>query len=380
MSAPLFFYGTLRHAPLLEIVLGRDLGADRLTPAVLPEFAALAVVEGPFPMIVAQSGGLAEGLCVTGLNDADIARLDYYEGSFNYDLVDVVLQDGRHAQVYICAPDRWTPQGAWDFRAWQDQCAEMSCHAATEVMGHFGTYGRDTVAAMFPQIRARAWSRVLGAQRRAGQGVFDGKVDIMRRVRAYTGYFAVDELSLSFERFDGSMSPVLERSYFISGDAALVLPYDPVRDVVLLVEQMRMGPIGRNDPEIWHLEPIAGRIDPGETPKQTALREAREEAELEIDRLELVARGYPSPGDSTGYYHIFVGTADLPEGTARVAGLASEAENIRSRLISFTDFLAMAEHQALANTPVTLLAYWLSHHRSRLRSAQRVVTRTGDTE
>ncbi|WP_298863665.1 gamma-glutamylcyclotransferase [uncultured Sulfitobacter sp.] len=368
MTAPLFFYGTLRHAPLLEIVLGRDLGAQNLKPAVLPEFAAFAVAEGPFPMLVAQAGGRAQGLCVSGLTDVDIARLDFYEGGFDYDLIDVVLESGQDAQVYVCATDRWTAQGAWDFVTWRTQWGEMSCHAAAEVMGHYGTYDRDAVAAMFPQIRARAWSKVLGAHWHAGQGVFDGRVEITKQLRAYTGYFAVDEVSLRHERFDGTMSPVLERSYFIGGDAALVLPYDPVRDVVLLVEQIRMAPIGRNDPEVWHLEPIAGRIDAGETAEHTALREAREEAELEIDRLELVARGYPSPGDSTGYYHIFVGIADLPEGAARVSGLETEAENIRSRLIPFTDFLAMAERQALANTPLTLLAYWLSHHRSRLRS------------
>jgi hypothetical protein len=36
--------------------------------------------------------------------------------------------------------------------------------------------------------------------------------------------------------------------------------------------------------------------------------------------------------------------------------------------MSFDDFLAMAERHALANTPLALLAYWLAHHRSRLRS------------
>ena len=370
MAAPLFFYGTLRHAALSAIVLGRDLKPDTVTPAVLPEFGAfaVAVAEGPFPMLVAQAGERAQGICVSGLTDGDIARLDFYEGGFDYDLINVVLEGGQSAQVYVCAPDRWTAHGPWNFEAWRAQWGEMSCHAADEVMGHYGTYDRDGVAVMFSQIRARAWSKVLGAQWHAGQGVFDGKVEITKQARAYTGYFALDEISLRHERFDGTMSPVLERSYFICGDAALVLPYDPVRDVVLLVEQIRMAPIGRNDPEVWHLEPIAGHIDAGETAEHTALREAREEADLEIDRLELVARGYPSPGDSTGYYHIFVGLADLPEGTARVSGLETEAENIRSRLISFNDFLAMAERQALANTPLTLLAYWLSHHRSRLRS------------
>jgi len=368
MTGTLFFYGTLRHAPLLEVVLDLPLDATDFRPATLRDYAAFGVAEGPFPMLLPRAGARTAGLLATGLSPQDIARLDFYEGGFDYDLIDIILEEGEAAQVYVCAPDRWQLQDLWDFAAWQAQWGAMSCHAAVEVMGYMGSRTRDEVAEMFPQIRGRAWSKVLASRWHAGQDVMDGQVEIARQTSAYTGYFAVDEVSLKHVQFDGTMSPLLERSYFIAGDAALVLPYDPVRDRVLLVEQMRMGPLGRGDAEIWHLEPVAGRVDPGETPSQAALREAREEAGLDIRRLETVAMGYSSPGDSTGYYHIFVGLADLPDSAARIGGLETEAENIRSRLVSFDEFMAMAERQAIANTPLALLAYWLAYHRSRLRS------------
>lgn len=368
MQGVLFFYGTLRHIPLLEIVLGRTFDAGSLIQTELPDYAAYGVAEGPFPTLLAARGTQAQGILVQGLSAQDIDRLDFYEGGFAYDLVDVTLSDGTASQVYVCAPDMWQAQGLWDFEVWQTQWAEMSCHAAREVMGFYGTRTRDEIAAIFPQIRSRAWSKVLGGRTDAGQGVFAGDIEIIDQRRAYTGYFAVDEVDLRHALFDGTLSTTMARSYFIAGDAALVLPYDPVRDRVLVVEQFRMGPFGRGDPEIWHLEPIAGRVDPGEAPEHAARREAEEEAGLTLATLETVAHGYPSPGDSTGYYHIFVGVTDLPDGTAGIGGLVTEGENIRSRLISFDDFLAMAEAQALANTPLVLLAYWLAHHRSRLRS------------
>ncbi|MEP3675859.1 NUDIX domain-containing protein [Sulfitobacter sp.] len=368
MTDSLFFYGTLRHKPLLEIVLGHKADGIAIQDAVLNDYGVHRVAEGPFPTLIAKQGARADGLVVTGLTAQDIARLDFYEGGFDYDLVEVVLESGTMAQVYICAPDRWEQQGPWDFEDWCARWGEMSCHAAVEVMGHYGSLTRDQVAAHFPQIRGRAWSRVLGGQTHAGQAVRAGEIEIIAQRRAYTGYFAVNEVDLRHSRFDGTWSPELARSYFIAGDAALVLPYDPVRDCVLVVEQMRMGPLGRGDSEVWHLEPVAGRIDPGETAEEAALREAQEEAGLDIQRLEIVARGYPSPGDSTGYFHIFVGLADLPEKIAGLGGLATEHEDIRSRLIPLDEFIAMAERQALANTPLTLLAYWLAHHRSRLRS------------
>ena len=57
------------------------------------------------------------------------------------------------------------------------------------------------------------------------------------------------------------------RAAFVSGDAVTVLPYDPLRDRVLVVEQFRAGPQARGDAQAWQMEAIAGRIDPGETPE-----------------------------------------------------------------------------------------------------------------
>ena len=55
------------------------------------------------------------------------------------------------------------------------------------------------------------------------------------------------------------MSDEVNRAVFISGDAVTVLPYDPRRDRVLLIEQFRAGPFARGDDQPWLLEAIAGR-------------------------------------------------------------------------------------------------------------------------
>ncbi len=183
----------------------------------------------------------------------------------------------------------------------------------------------------------------------------------------YNGFFSVKEYDLSFTKFDGSRSEVVTRSALISSDAVIVLPYDPIHDRVLLVEQFRTGPYARRDETPWCLEPIAGLIDSGETPEEAALREAREETGLKLLRLESVASSYPSPGISTEFFHHYVGIVSLPETTDLVSGLASESEDIRSHIFYFSDFLKMIEAGHISVGPAILIGLWLARHRDLLR-------------
>ena len=54
----LFVYGTLRHVPLLEIVLGRTAAQIDMVVCELPGHAAMAALEGPFPLIAAVVKGI----------------------------------------------------------------------------------------------------------------------------------------------------------------------------------------------------------------------------------------------------------------------------------------------------------------------------------
>ena len=183
----------------------------------------------------------------------------------------------------------------------------------------------------------------------------------------YKGFFSVEEHDLSYRKFNNQQSSILTRSALISSDAVIVLPYDPVNDRILLIEQFRAGPYVKGDENPWVLEPIAGLIDEGETPESAGTREAQEEALLEIKRLELVARSYPSPGISTEFFHQYIGIVELLDSSNLIAGLQSENEDIRSHIFEYEQFFEMIESGKVKVGPLILLGLWLSKNRNRLR-------------
>ena len=183
----------------------------------------------------------------------------------------------------------------------------------------------------------------------------------------YKGFFSVEEHDLTYQKFNKEQSNVVTRSTIVSSDAVIVLPYDPVNDRILLIEQFRAGPYVKGDENPWVLEPIAGLIDEKETPENAGIREAQEEAHLEIKRLELVARSYPSPGISTEFFHQYIGIVELLDSSDLIAGLSSENEDIRSHIFEYEQFFEMIESGKVKVGPLILLGLWLSKNRKRLR-------------
>jgi nudix-type nucleoside diphosphatase (YffH/AdpP family) len=164
------------------------------------------------------------------------------------------------------------------------------------------------------------------------------------------------------------MSDLIDRAVFTSGDAITVLPFDPRAGTVLLIEQFRSGPWARRDPHPWSLETVAGRCDVTEPPEATARREAREEAGLELGRIERIAAFYPSPGIVAEHITSFVAEADLG-GAGGTFGLAEEHEDIRALVVPLGDALAAVETGEINTSPLMVSLLWLARHEERLRAA-----------
>ena len=238
---------------------------------------------------------------------------------------------------------------------------------ARDILAHRGDYP----AALLRQYRGPMLARAASTGRAMGQGGAagpeDSLVELQQTDHAFRGFFGVEVLTLRHRRYDGTMSLPLVREVFISVDAVTVLPYDPVQDLVLMVEQFRAAPVARGGGRVWQLEAVAGRIDAGETPEETARREAAEEAGVQLDRLLPVASYYPSPGAVTEYLYSFVALTRLDPGQAGLHGLAEEGEDIRTLVEPFTTAIGRVAAGEITNAPLIMSLLWLERERAALR-------------
>lgn len=111
------------------------------------------------------------------------------------------------------------------------------------------------------------------------------------------------------------------------GEAVTVLPYDPARKTVLLVEQFRAPPFVKLGQE-FTLETIAGCIE-DEGPMVAARREAMEEAGVRLGDLEFVAVAWSMPGVSTERITLYLAAYEAADRIGDGGGLDAEDENIR---------------------------------------------------
>ena len=193
----------------------------------------------------------------------------------------------------------------------------------------------------------------------------DPRVDILEKTVCYAGFFRLKRYRLRHRLFSGAWSHTLVREVFERGHAAAVLPYDPVRDQVVLIEQFRIGALQAPGGP-WLLEIVAGVLDPGETPEEVIRREAIEESGCPLQEIVPICEYLVSPGGSTERIALFCGKVDASQADG-THGLAEEGEDIRVEVMA-TDAAMAHLHTGRINAAAPIIALqWLLLNRDQLR-------------
>ena len=371
----IFVFGTLRSDTLRKIVLGRDISSDDICEATIKDFQVYWAKEGPFPVMIPEPNSEAHGLVLKNLREPDVERLNYYELGFDYVLATTSVETDAGqigVSAYFCNRSDMATTKLWSFDDWLSDHSEIQYLAAREFLDFFGTKFGDTAKVMYHSILKRA--EVFVSEGSTPSSAIEIGPDLNTNIqikdlkREYLGFFALNQVDLKYPFFDNSTSGVKSRTILMGSEASLILPYDPILDKVLLVEQFRIGPFCRGDKAPWVYEPVAGMIEFGEKPEVAAKREVFEEAGIEVTKLVKINSGYPNPGEATTYFYNYIGIVDLSEYSPGIYGVRDEGEDIRTHVCDFKEVFNWSISNKLRVLPLNTMVLWLALNKLKLSS------------
>lgn len=195
----------------------------------------------------------------------------------------------------------------------------------------------------------------------------NANVNIIKKVSLYKGFFELNHYHFTHSLFAGGQSKLVKREVFERGHAAAVLPYDPITDELVLLEQFRFPAMETNS-NPWLLEVVAGIVEDGESFEEVCYREAQEEAGVVITRLMKMNSYLASPGACTERIHVYLGEVDASS-AGGIHGLDSEAEDIKVHRVPFAQAVAWLEDGKFDNSTAIIAMQWLIMNKQKVLQA-----------
>lgn len=181
-------------------------------------------------------------------------------------------------------------------------------------------------------------------------------IKIVSKESLFSGFLKMVKCRFQHKLFEGGWSEPIERELVERGRAVALLPYDPQTDQVVIVEQFRVGAIEDSSP--WQFEIVAGMIDTDESAEQVAIREAKEEAGIEIGQIRHITSFYPSSGGCSEKIDVYIGETDASTAHG-IHGLDYEGEDIKVHVMSRTQAYEAISTGIIENGASIIALQWL---------------------
>ena len=183
------------------------------------------------------------------------------------------------------------------------------------------------------------------------------KIEVDHRETLFDSFLRVDRLKLRHSLFAGGWSELMTREPLLRPRAVGVLLFDPVRQQVVLVRQIRVGMLDEGQ-HPWLLELVAGMVESDEEPIEVAARESIEEANTKPQDLLQICEYYNSPGISNERITLFCGRVDATQ-AGGIFGLDAEHEDIEVVVLSLADALTKVASGEINNAMSIIALQWL---------------------
>ena len=186
-------------------------------------------------------------------------------------------------------------------------------------------------------------------------------INILSKKNLYNGFYKLTELTLKHKKHNGRWRKSIKREIFGGSHVATVLPYDPKKKKIVLINQFRAGVINQNiNPIITEI--VAGIISKNEKPVEAAIRECEEETGCKVINIKKMFSYFPSPGSSESYYHLYFAEVDSFNGI-RITGQTDENEDILAKSYTVTEVKKLLMENKILNglTLIALQCFFLKN-------------------
>jgi ADP-ribose pyrophosphatase len=179
---------------------------------------------------------------------------------------------------------------------------------------------------------------------------------INRKKKLYDGFFKLNEINFDHKKHNKEWNLGVTRELFSGAHVSGLLPFDPIKKKILLLKQFRAGVLKEGFHPII-TEIVAGIIDKGESPKEAAIRECKEETNCDVKKITDIFSFFPAPGSSESYYHLFLGEIESFEGE-RIFGQEDENEDILAKCYDIIEVKKLLNEGKIINGLTLIALQW----------------------
>jgi ADP-ribose pyrophosphatase len=172
----------------------------------------------------------------------------------------------------------------------------------------------------------------------------------------YAGYHRLRGLRYREPRRDGPPQSV-QREVFERGEASAILLYRRDAGMLVFVRQFRM-PVSLWQEDGQMLEVAAGGMEPGESPRDAAIRECREETGFAPSSAVHVVTMHPSPAAVKERLHLYFAEVSDGERHGDGGGVAEEHEDVETVELPVPVVRAMLSRGEFRDGKTIILLQW----------------------
>lgn len=190
-------------------------------------------------------------------------------------------------------------------------------------------------------------------------------VKVLQENILYKGFLTLKQFVLQHRLFRGGWSEAVSRELVLRAQVVAALPYDPILNQIVLIEQFRVGAL-EDKKSPWLTELVAGLVKPGEEYASVVVREVKEETDLEVLDILPIYEYWVSPGATNERLALFLARVDATK-AGDICGLEQEHEDIKVHCYDQARVFDAVEDGRVKDAATILALQWLQIHLQEVR-------------